>query len=119
MFVTVGKGRFTSDPELKEISKDGGSDTCVCNFTLAVDEFRGSGESKVKTTHFFDFEVWDSAARTIATYCKKGDTLFVRAKARQNKWDSPDGPRSKVVFRVEEFSMHNRNRDDSSDQEDE
>lgn len=117
MITTTGCGRFAQDPELKEV-ETANKTTYVCNFTLAVDEFRSVNGEKVKTTSFFDFEAWDTGAKTIANYAKKGDTLNFRARPRQNKWTTPEGNRSKVVFRLEEFKIfEKRNRDDSETQD--
>lgn len=99
----IGVGRFVRDPELRQLDRH---DTCVCDFSLAVDERRRvNGETK-KITHFFDFVIWDKAAEVISQYCRKGDMIYVVASPRQDKWQDKDGNnRSKIVFRVDDFRL--------------
>lgn len=97
-----GVGRFVADPVLHNVN-----DTQVCKFTLVLNEYRKVNGERKKFPHFFDFEVWAQAAELIAQYCKKGDLLEVYASARQQKWnDKATGePRSKVIFRVDDFTF--------------
>jgi len=96
-----GVGRFVRDPELKPVN-----DTNVCEFSLAVNEYRKVGGERKKFAHFFDCVIWDKAAEVIAQYCNKGDMIEIRATPRQDKWQDSEGRnRSRVVFRVDEFSF--------------
>ena len=101
MMTLSGVGRFVRNPEIKAVN-----DTHVCEFSLAVNEFRKVGGERKKFAHFFDFVIWDKAAEVIAEYCGKGDLIEVRATPRQDKWQDSEGRnRSRVVFRVDEFSF--------------
>lgn len=101
MMTLSGVGRFVRDPEIKAVN-----DTHVCEFSLAVNEFRKVGGERKKFAHFFDFVIWDKAAEVIAEYCAKGDMIEVRATPRQDKWQDGEGRnRSRVVMRVDEFSF--------------
>lgn len=102
MMTLSGVGRFTRDPELKAVGE-----THVCEFSLAVNEYRKVGGERKKFAHFFDFVIWDKAAEVVNQYCNKGDMIEVRATPRQDKWvDSQSGGnRSRIVFRVDEFSF--------------
>lgn len=97
-----GVGRFVRDPELKEVGE-----TYVCEFSLAVNEYRKINGERKKYTNYFDFVIWDKAAQLIDQYCEKGDLLEFYATARQDKWNDKETgqPRSKVVFRVDNFSF--------------
>lgn len=97
-----GVGRFVRDPVLKEVGE-----TCVCEFSLAVNEYRKINGERKKYTNYFDFVIWDKAAQLIDQYCEKGDLLEFYATARQDKWNDKETgqPRSKVVFRVDNFSF--------------
>lgn len=99
-----GIGRLVRDPELKPVG-----DTHVCVFTLAMDRHYGKGENKQKETNFFDCVAWDTGAKTIAEYCKKGHQLFVEATAVQDKWEDKETgqKRSKIQFRVNQFTLLN------------
>lgn len=103
MFNTVfGEGRLVADPVLKEVGT-----TVVASFTLACNEYRRVNNESVKEAHFFDFKVWDTGAQTIAEKAKKGDRIFFQARARQEKWKdkATDQNRSKIVFRLESFTI--------------
>jgi len=103
MMITCGVGRLTRDPELKYV-KNG--ETCLCEFSLAVNEYRKVNGERKKFPHFFDFIIWDKAAELIAEYCKKGDELQVKATPRLDKWEDQEGnKRSRVMFRVDDFEF--------------
>lgn len=112
MMSVSGVGRLTRDPETKAVG-----DTCVCEFSLAVNEYRKVGEERKKFAHFFDFVIWDRAAEVVAKYCKKGDLLEVRATPRQDRWEDGEGnKRSRIVFRVDEFSLMPRSSSSSAEE---
>lgn len=108
-----GLGRITADPELQQIQSENKS-VDLLKFSIAVNEYRVVNDEKVKYTHFFDCEAWDSGARVLAEQVKKGDLLCIEGKLRQNRWETAEGSkRSKVVVRVESFTIAQRvNRDD-------
>lgn len=102
MMKMIGVGRFCRDPELKYVK-----DTCVCEFSLAINEYRKvkDGEKK-KISSFLDFQIWDKAAELICQYCRKGDEILIEATPRQDKWQDKDGNnRSKIIFRVDNFNF--------------
>lgn len=104
MFKAFGFGRFVADPELTELPD---MNTCVCNLRLAINERRRSQGETINETHFFNFEIWDSAARTVVEQARKGDSIYFESVPRQQKWkDSVTGEeRSKNVFRITEFRV--------------
>jgi len=97
-----GVGRFVADPVLHQVGE-----TNVCKFSLAVNEFRKVAGERKKYAHFFDFEIWDKAADLIHKWRRKGDLIEFYGTARQQKWnDKVSGePRSKVVFRMDDFTF--------------
>jgi len=97
-----GVGRFVADPVLHQVGE-----TNVCKFSLAVNEFRKVAGERKKYAHFFDFEIWDKAAELIHKWRRKGDLIEFYGTARQQKWnDKVSGePRSKVVFRMDDFTF--------------
>lgn len=102
MMKLIGIGRFVRDPELKQVG-----DTHVCEFSLAVNEYRKIGGEKKKIASFFDFQIWDKAAELIVKYCKKGSEIFIEATPRQDKWidKTTEQNRSKVLFRIDNFKF--------------
>lgn len=104
MMQASGVGRLVRDPELKYVGND---NTAICEFSLAINEFRKIGGERKKFAHFFDFVVWAQAAETIAQYCKQGDLLEFYATPRQDRWEDKDSgsKRSKVIFRINDFRM--------------
>jgi single-stranded DNA-binding protein len=90
-------GKFIDDPELEESR---GSD--VLNFRLEVEEYRKDKDGgKKRRTDVLNFEVWDSAARTIYKYAQSNDLMSVEAIAR----NVTGGGTHEVVFRVTNFKI--------------
>lgn len=90
-------GKLMDDPELE---KSYGSD--VLNFRLEVEEYRkGKDGEKKRRTDVLNFEVWDSAARTIYKYARSNDLMSVEAIARNLTGGGP----YEVVFRVTNFKI--------------
>lgn len=105
-------GRFTHDPELKKVPRtDGGAETSVVNFRLAISRKfkKNSGESGTQT-NLLDFEVWDSAAEVVANNFKKGDTIIITNASARNEFyeDQETGRKFNLIrFRVEKFEFPN------------
>ena len=102
MLRVSGIGNLTRDPELKETSNN-----CVCNYTIASNEYRKDADGNyVSTAHFVDCELWDSAAQNFVKRAKKGDNVVFAGKLRQNRWETQEGEkRSRLSVRVEEFQI--------------
>ena len=108
MMKLCGTGRLTSDPELRYV----GDNTAVCDFSLAVNEYRKGKDGQAnKNVHFFDFTVWAQAAEFLSNNAKKGDRLVVEATPRQERWtDNSSGQkRSKTTFRLDNFELIRKN----------
>ena len=119
MIKTFALGRLTADPELKQINVGDNKTADLLKFSIAVNEYRKVNGEKVKYTHFFDCEAWDSGAKVLHEQTKKGDLIAIDGKLRQNRWETPEGQkRSKVIIRVENFTIaHRVNRDEVKPQE--
>ena len=91
-------GRLTDDPE--GFLENGVS---VIRFTLEIEEHRkGRDGDKIKSFTYLDFEAWDTAAKAIVKYAKKGLLMAVEAIAR-NDTESED--QDYVIFRVTSFKI--------------
>lgn len=117
MFKFFGMGRLVADPELQEIKTNDSKSTYVARFTVAVNEYRKVNDEKVVHTSFLDCEAWDSGAKTFSESYKKGDLVALTGRVRQNKWETDDGQkRSRIIFRVEEFSLGRKSARNSEEQ---
>ena len=81
-------------------------ETVVCNFSGRTVERSGQGESQKSVAHFFNFEIWDTAAKYLVENAKKGDRLILHsATPREQTWEKEEKRYSKVVFRVNDFTI--------------
>lgn len=117
MIKVFALGRLTADPELETLKVGDDKTADIVKFSIAVNEYRKVGDEKVKYTHFFNCEAWDSGARVIAEHCNKGDMLAIDGKLRQNRWENDEGKsRSRVIIRVENFTIASRSSKNDSGQ---
>jgi len=101
-------GRLAADPVLTSHERPGKNPIALTNFTLAVNrQFKKSDKTTVEQTQFLDFEIWDTAAETVAKFCKKGELLVIdRASACSYAVTLDDGTKiNRVVFRVDKFNF--------------
>lgn len=94
--VTVA-GNLTRDPESKQVA---GNKT-VCSFSIANNRRFRSGDQQQEETSFFDVEAWGKTAEVVAAYLKKGRGVVVEGRLQQQRWQSTQGARSKVVIVAE------------------
>jgi single stranded DNA-binding protein len=96
-------GYFTKKPELKTVGAQG---TPVINFSLNVARKykRANGET-VKENNYFDFEIWDTGAETIARHCDVGMPIIVHCSAKQEVWEKDGVKRQRTKFRVNKFDF--------------
>lgn len=100
--LTMGTVIISSELELKPIES-----TFVINFagrTVERIKSKITGEYE-PTSHFFYFEIWDSAAKFLYENAKKGDKIVVQATPRENKYVKDGKNISKVVFRINKFEL--------------
>lgn len=101
MFKAFGLVRLTRDPVLKPVGE-----THVCNFGVAVNEHYTKNGEKKEVSNFFECELWDKGAEVFAKYVKKGDQVHIEARPRYDSWEDDQGnKRSKVFFRVDNFTL--------------
>lgn len=117
MNLCIFRGNLTRDIELRTTTND---NTPVCNFSIAVREFR-KGE---QTTEFFDFEAWGSIAENLAKGGNKGRCILVRGKAKNHSFTTKDKVTGQEIqrkgnrYRVEEFewtTFNTQNKDQPSE----
>lgn len=93
-------GRLTRDPEIKHVGE-----STLCNFSIANGRTYKVNGDKREETHYFDCELWGKLADILKQYAFKGTQVMIEGKLKQSVWDSPDGKRSKVSIRVENFQL--------------
>jgi single-strand DNA-binding protein len=92
-------GNVTHNPELRRIA----SGNAVVDFSIAVNEkFTTKDGERREDTQFLDFTAWGKQAETIAQYVTKGQSMYVEAKVKNDKWDdkTTGEKRSKIKFEV-------------------
>lgn len=80
-------GNLGSDPEIRTT----GGGTSVCNISVAVNEYRGSGEERKKFTEWLKVEVWGKQAENLKKFCKKGRQLYISGRGTTERWQDKDG----------------------------
>lgn len=92
---TILAGNLTRDPELRYTP----SGTAVCSFDLAINSFYtdSKGEKKEDAT-FVPITVWKRQAELCAEYLKKGRSVLVEGRIKQERWTDKEGkPRTRLT----------------------
>lgn len=110
-------GNLSRDPEVRYTQKG----TAIASFALAVnrkwkDE---SGETKEEVS-FIDCTAFGRTAENIGQYTKKGHSLMVDGRLKQETWDDKNGggKRSKLVVIVEAMVLLQNRKADSEERQD-
>lgn len=112
-------GRLGKDPDVRYLENN----RAVANFTLATNEvFIDKSGNKVEQTDWHNIEMWDALARNAEKVLKKGRTVFIEGKIKNETWVDKEGhKRSAVRIRALQFQVvstpsaeHNNNFQDKS-----
>ena len=96
-------GRFTADPEIREVQVKGETYT-LAKLTLAVPVGK-----KMTRLIFFHCTAWGSAGELIGKYCHKGDKLALCGSIRLYNYTDSDGRRVNAhEVNVETFDFMTR-----------
>ena len=87
-------GKLTADPKLSTTS--GG--TAVAEFAVAVNFRKGDNNE----TSFFDVRAFGKTAEFICRYFRKGSSICVDGKLRQDRWTKDGATRSAVRIVADE-----------------
>lgn len=112
---TNGYGYLVADPKLEEMVNGDKKNYCV-KFLLSTTEYIKSSNKKL--VHFFQFEAFDSGAKSFCDKAKKGDLIIVvSAYPRQYRWVNEDEEkRSKITFRLEEFRVIKQQKNENEEE---
>lgn len=96
-------GNLTRDPELKYTPQG----SPVCNISIAVNRrWKGKDGQDQEEVSFFDVEAWGRVAETSAQYLKKGRSVIVEGRLKQQRWETQDGQkRSKVIVQADNIEF--------------
>lgn len=104
--ITTGFIRLVSDPETVQV---GDSLKVLVRGVYNENRKQKNTQEVIKVPHFFDFEAWDTAAEYIVDNYSKGDVMWVKAKPRNETWETADGQkRRKDTYRLLEFEKVER-----------
>ena len=103
-------GRLTKDVELRATP----SGANVASFTVAVDGFgRDQNNNPVNQASFINCVAWNTQAKFISTYCKKGTLVALEGRLQTRSYDRKDGTKAYVTEviadRVENLSPKDSN----------
>lgn len=76
-------GRVVRDAELKRK----GAELVICEFSLANNYSKKTGETWSKKANFFNLAVFGKMAEALFPYLKKGALVGIEAELRQNQWE--------------------------------
>jgi single-strand DNA-binding protein len=94
-------GNVGGDPEIRTLA----SGSKVANFSLATSEsYTDRSGQKQTQTEWHRIEMWDGLAGIAEQYVRKGDSLFVEGKIRNEKWTDQNGVEKSGV-RIRGLSM--------------
>ncbi len=85
-------GRLTRDAELRYTS----SGIAVCNFAVAVNRRKKTGDEWSEETSFFDVVLWGRQGETLNQYLVKGKQVAIDGELRQNRWEQDGQTRSRI-----------------------
>ena len=96
-------GRLGKDPEVRYLENP----PAVANFTMATNEvFIDKSGNKVEQTDWHNIEMWDALARNAEKVLKKGRTVFIEGKIKNETWTDKEGhKRSAVRIRALQFQV--------------
>jgi single-strand DNA-binding protein len=81
-------GNLGQDPEVRYLDNQ----KVVATFTLATSErYTDRNGEKVTETEWHRIETWDSLAKIVEKYCKKGKQIYVEGRIKTETWKDKEG----------------------------
>lgn len=97
-------GNLTRDPEIKYTPKG----TAISQFSIAVNRsWKNANGDKVDEVSFVDCECFENRAENLAKHAKKGQSLYVEGRLKQDTWDdkTTGAKRSKLKVIVDSWQF--------------
>jgi single-strand DNA-binding protein len=96
-------GRATRDAEMKHVS---GGTLCICNFSIAVNNLKGSKGNYTEEVSFFDCTMFGKLAGNAGKYVTKGKQIAIEGRLKQECWEDSDGlKRNKIKIIVHTIQL--------------
>ena len=96
-------GRLTRNVELKATSTGNN----VASFSVAVDGFTRDQNGNTQTS-FINCVAWNTQAKFVSTYCKKGSLVALEGRLQSRSYDRKDGTKATavevIIDRIENLS---------------
>ena len=97
-------GNLTRDPEVRYV---GNNQTPICQFSLAVNDKRKQGDDWIEEVSYIDINLWSKTAEYFCESAKKGMTVTVEGRLKQETWEKDGDKRSKIVVVADRISFPN------------
>lgn len=94
-------GNITRDIELRYTP----SGTAVCEIGIAVNDRVKKNNEWIEEASFFDWTLWGRTAEIADQYLKKGSSVLLEGRAKQDRWEQDGQNRSKVKFVCDRMQM--------------
>jgi single-strand DNA-binding protein len=95
-------GNLTRDPELRYLP----SGTAVADLGLAVNRsFKDAQGDRKRETCFVDVTFWGKSAEICNQYLTKGRPVFIEGRLKLDRWESPEGKRSRIRVVADSFQF--------------
>ncbi len=111
-------GRLVRDAELKNTTNR----VTICEFSIANNYERKTGESWSKEANFFDLVLFGKTAIALSPILKKGFLVAIDAELRQNRWEQEGKKRSSkeiIVKRVHLLSSSGKKTEETPSESEE
>jgi single-strand DNA-binding protein len=104
-------GNLTRDPELRYTP----SGSAVCDFSIAINRKYSAAGQEREEVCFVDIVVWAKQAESCGKYLKKGSSVFVEGRLRNDNWEDKDGrKRTRLRITAERVQFLSSSRSDDS-----
>ncbi len=109
-------GNLGKDPEVRHL--EGGA--TVANFSLATSEtYKDKTGNRKEQTEWHNISVWRGLAETAEKFLKKGMTIYLEGRIRNQSWDDKDGVKHyKTEIVGDTFTILSKRENNSSSAED-
>lgn len=86
-------GNLGGNPEIKDLTND----TCVCSFSVAVNEKQKKNNEYVSLTNWYRIVLFNNLAKIATDYLKKGSKVYIEGKLRINKFLNKNGEEKQII----------------------